>query len=293
MIDRLADTVRVVDQHRRLRAARAGDALDAAWHLRAGGDAGRDHLRRHAERRADAAGDQHVLDVEIAEQRDRQLERASGERHARARTVHAHVGHLQTHLCVGDAGDADHARAAAAGRLREPGAGGIVDVDDRAAALGQVVREQQRLRVAVGRHRAVEVEVLGREIGEDRDVDLVAADLPERERVRRRLEHAPRAAGDEQLGKELLYLHRLLRALARFVLPLVARELEVHRRGEAGALATRLEHVGYQVHGGGLPIGPGDADDPQLARRMIEDLRREISERGSSVGHQRCRNVRE
>ena len=101
---------------------------------------------------------------------------AAGQRDARARPVHPHVGRLETHLCVGDARDADHARAGAARRERELGAGGVVDVHDGAARLRQVAREEQRLRVAVGRHRAVEVEVILGEIREGADAEATAVD---------------------------------------------------------------------------------------------------------------------
>src|SRR5258708_4391295 len=136
--------------------------------------------------------------------------------------------------------------------------------------------EQDALRLEVRLHGPVEVEVLRAEVGEHRDVDVDPADLPQRERMRCRLEHAPRATRDEQLGAELLELQRLLSALARLVLPLVVRELEVDRRGVAGALAGGLEDVRYEVHRGRLPIGAGDRGDLEGRGRGVEELRGEV-----------------
>src|SRR5439155_6957524 len=65
-------------------------------------------------------------------------------------------------------------------------------------------REELALRLEVFLERAVEVEMLRREIREDGDVDLGAAKLAQGQRVAGRLEHTPGSAGDEKLGEELL-----------------------------------------------------------------------------------------
>src|SRR5206468_123779 len=108
-------------------------------------------------------------------------------------------------------------------------------------------REELALGLEVLLKSAVEVEMLRREIGEDRDVDLSAAQLPQRQCVAGRLEHAPGPARDEKLGEELLHLDRFLRALTGVVLPLVIRDLDVHRRRVSRLGARRLEHVGDQM----------------------------------------------
>src|SRR3989440_5083977 len=159
----------------------------------------------------------------------------------------------------------------------------IVRVEDRGLryALVGARREQleeDRLRVEIALQRAVKVEVFRREGLEHRDVDLASANLAQRQRVRGRLEHPPPAARDEELGEELLDLDRLLRALPRVVRPFVAGKLEVHRRRESRPLPGRLEHVRDEVHGRRLAVGAGDADELQLARRVIEQLRGKISE---------------
>ena len=133
--------------------------------------------------------------------------------------------------------------------------------------------------------------MLRREIGEDRDVDLRAAQLPQRQRVAGRLEHAPGPARDEKLGEELLHLDRFLRALTGVVLPLVIRDLEVHRRRESRLGARRLENVGDQMNGRGLAVGAGDGRKLQLAGRVIEELRRKVGERGARVGDDRDRDT--
>ena len=151
-------------------------------------------------------------------------------------------------------------------------------------------REELALGLEVLLKSAVKVEMLRREIGEDRDVDLRAPQLPERQRVAGRLEHAPGPARDEKLGEELLHLDSFLRALTGLVLPLVVRDLEVHRRREPRLGARRLENVGDQVDGRGLAVGAGDGRELQLAGRVIEELGRYVGERGSRVRDDRDRD---
>src|SRR5258706_3550132 len=162
---------------------------------------------------------------------------------------------------------------------------------DAFVARGREHREELTLRLEVFLETAVEIEMLRREIGEDGDVDLRAAQLAKRERMARRLENAPRGAGDEQLREELLDLHGFLGALTRLVLPLVVRDLEIHRGGEAGLRAGRLEDVGHQVDRRGLSVGPGDPGELELPRRVIEELRRDVGERCARVGHERDRDA--
>ena len=142
----------------------------------------------------------------------------------------------------------------------------------------------------------MEVEMLGRQIGEDGDVHLHAAQLTQRERVTGRFEHAPRAARDEQLCEELLHLDRLLRALSGLVLPDVIALLEIDGRRESSDLARGIEHVGDEVHRRGLPVGSGDPDELQLPGRMVEELGGEICQSGARVrndghGHPRLQRV--
>ena len=79
---------------------------------------------------------------------------------------------------------------------------GVVDVDRARFAAA----EEHGLRVAVGVHRLVEVQMIFRQIGKDRriEVDLVGA--VEHQRVGGDLHNDVRAAGVAHVGKELLQL---------------------------------------------------------------------------------------
>ena len=137
----------------------------------------------------------------------------------------------------------------------------------------------------------MEVEVLRREVREDGDVDLAAAQLPQRERVARGLEHAPRPPGHEELGEELLHLDGLLGALPRLVLPDVPDLLEVDCRGEAGTFAGGLEDVRDEMHRRRLAVGPGDGGELEPPGRVVEELAREVGERDARVRDDRHRDA--
>jgi hypothetical protein len=195
-------------------------------------------------------------------------------------------------LDIGERGDAvgDQPRAGRTiGQVAPVRIVGIQDGGLRHALVAPLRQhlEQDALGLEVRLQRAVEVEVLGAEIREDREVHVDPAHLSQREGVRRRLQHAPRPTGHQQLGAELLDLERLLGALARVVLPLVVGELEVDGRGVAGVQARGFEDVGHQMHGRGLAVGPGDGRDPQPVGRMVEELGGEVGERGPRVGYDR------
>ncbi len=87
----------------------------------------------------------------------------------------------------------------------------VVGVDDLRVQPGP--REELRLRRAVGRHRAVIVEMVAREIGEQRDVEGDAVDAALIETVRRHL-HRDRARTRRLVAREhLLQLRRIRRRM--------------------------------------------------------------------------------
>ena len=245
-------------------------------------------LQRRAGRETGGRGGERVVDVEPPDEGKRQLDGLARRRdpHARSRRV----GREDRALHITERLDPVRDDLRAFRLIREIAPVFVVAVQYRGlrnplvGGLSQH-REELAFCLEIFLQGAVEVEMLRREIGEDRDIDLRPAELAQRERVARGLEHAPRRSRDEKLGEELLHLDRFLGALTRLVLPLVVGDLEVHRGREAGLRARCFQDVGDEVDRRGLAIGSGDRGELQLAGRMIEELRRDVGQRRARIGH--------
>ena len=165
--------MRVVDDERERLAL--VDGLEAAGHGIDPGQRRDDRLVRDAERARGGHGAEHVVDVEAPRQRRAQLEAARAERRAGEvagdrRRPQVGVGRVDR--------DRDDRRAVEL--ACEAGAVGVVDVDDRHRRAGF---EQAPLRRVVVVHRRVEVEVVLREVREDRGSPVDRVGAAECERV--------------------------------------------------------------------------------------------------------------
>ena len=153
----------------------------------------------------------------------------------------------------------------------------VVEVDDadpwtcrrRAGSTGvptaaQAGKERQ-LRVAIRLPRAVELEVLVGQVGDDGDVVVDRADPFEGEAVRRGLDDRGGVAGVDHAPKRGLQLRRLGRRRVDGVILGQAtdprRDRPDHPRSHPGSLERRDR----EVRGRRLAIRAGDADDPQVA----------------------------
>src|SRR5207248_9157639 len=93
--------------------------------------------------------------------------------------------------------------------LREPTPVPVPDVDDRERPW--LREEEPSLRLEVGLHVAVEVEVILAEVREDEDAEADAVEPVENGRVGRRLHHARAVARVEHLSERALEIYRLRR----------------------------------------------------------------------------------
>ena len=148
------------------------------------------------------------------------------------------------------------ARAASIEALAER----VVGIDHRRAQAGP--REELRLGGAVRGHRLVIVEMIAREVGEQRDVERRAVDAALVEAVRRHLHrHRARARGvelREQLVQHRDVGRRVRRRRER------ADEAVAERAEHRGAAAARIERLRDPLRARRLAVGAGDADHPQL-----------------------------
>ena len=126
----------------------------------------------------------------------------------RAGRVRSQVAGAQVGLGVDGVRD-DAARSA----LAEVVEAGVVGVEDRDRCL----LDQARLRRAIGLERAVELEVLAGDGGDDADVEATVARPLQRQAVGRRLHHHAVVAGRDHPCQQLLQLERLRRRVAILV----------------------------------------------------------------------------
>ena len=136
----------------------------------------------------------------------------------------------------------------------------------RYATGGQI--DQPRLRLLVGLDRLMEIEVFVGDVGEGGDV-VVNAHYPlQGETVGAGLDHGvlqPTVTHPRQL---LLDLQRLQCGLARVVQVDVVSMSDINSAHGTGRTAGRQQHLLDHGCGCRLAVGPGDADDHQLAARV-------------------------
>ena len=123
--------------------------------------------------------------------------------------------------------------------------------------------EQPGLGLQVGGVRAVVVQVLVRDAGDHRHVELAAGQAPLVEGVGGGLHHRPLPPAGQRLGQEGLHLHRLGGAGVGLVGARLAGRLGGHRADHPGAEAGPFQDRRGQGAGGGLAVRPGHPHHPQ------------------------------
>ena len=155
----------------------------------------------------------------------------------------------------------------------------VADVHDRRVGL----IEERAFRLVVRVHRAVVVEVILRQVGEDEHREARPREPSLRLCDRGRLHHARVVVAFEHLAEEALQVDRL-----GGVQPggsLLARDHALDVRQQPGAAPGRCEDRVQQERGGGLAVRAGDPRHGELARRVVEEERRRGRHRGPRVGH--------
>ena len=213
-------------------------------------------------------GGEGVVDVERAEERETHevAFAARMERILRAVQIGAQVGrseHGVRRLAVGDGVDA------LGDTVEKPAPVTVIDVDHRSSALvrlpGQLV-EQALLGREIGLHRLVVIEVVLRQVGEDRGIKLDVADAVLVQRVARCL-HDRRAAIDiAHLAQQTLHIIRLGRGPRRGNF---ARSYHIaHGADEPARALGHVEQVLEQEGDSGFSVRSRHPGGLELQRRM-------------------------
>ena len=159
----------------------------------------------------------------------------------------------------------DHGRAPG---LRRPGE------EFEESALGATVLGQG----------AMEVEVVLRQVREDRDVEREAVHARERQGVRG---HLHGDAADPALAHERQHGAELERAGGRLTRrPALGPEHVLDGADDAGREPSRAQQRLDEIRGGRLAVRPGDPDEQQLARGMTVERVRQPRERLARRGHE-------
>ena len=123
--------------------------------------------------------------------------------------------------------------------------------------------EQPGLGLQVGGVRAVVVQVLVRDAGDHRHVELAAGQALLVEGVGGGLHHRPLPPAGERLGQQGLHLHRLGGAGVGLVGAQLAGPFGGHRADHPGGKAGPFQDRRGQGAGGGLAVRPGHPHHPQ------------------------------
>ena len=169
----------------------------------------------------------------------------------------------------------------------ELGAEVVVEIEHRMRQ--RFAGEELRFRAAVTRHRAVIVEVIAREVGQQRDVELDAGQAPLVEADRRDF-HADRGGAAPREFRELrLQPQRVRRGVdqrPQFAAQAVA-ECADHR----GADAAIVQRARDPLAAGGLAVGARHADHAQTAARVIVEAAGDQAGARAQVGDRAVRHM--
>ena len=150
------------------------------------------------------------------------------------------------------------------------------------------LREQPALRVVVRLHRAVEVEVLVREVREDEHGEADAVETALDGCVRRRFHRARPVARVDHLTEQPLQVDRLRRVQRRRTRLVADAPLQV--RQQAGRAPGRAQDLVEEIRRRGLAGSARDRRDGELAARVAEERHRRGRHRPARVGDDDLRN---
>ena len=151
-------------------------------------------------------------------------------------------------------------------------------------------REEPPLRHVVLLHRAVEVEVVLRQVREHERIEADAVEPVQHRGVRGRLERDAAVARVEHLAERPLQVDRLRRRAHDG--PNLASDPALDGAEQAGPAACRFEDRVQEVRGRRLAVRAGDAGDLELARRLAEEDVRRGRHRRARGRHHQLRNLR-
>ena len=146
---------------------------------------------------------------------------------------------------------------------------------DRASAAAQGAK-QVELGGEIGRRRAVQLQMVVAEAGDDAAVEahvgqpLAAAG----QRPRRRLDHGGAQPGVHHGAQRRVHLHRQRRGDVFGVGHQAGAVIDPYRRDQPSRHLQRAQQVVDHPGGGALAVGPGDPHHVQLAAGMAEETRR-------------------
>ena len=201
-----------------------------------------------------------------------------GSRRAVSRWATADFEHSERRRRVGAV--TDHVDAALGKPGYQAAPGGVVEIDHRMRQRRPV--EQHRLRRFVALHRAVIVEMVARQVGEQRDVDLHAVQPSLLEPDRRHFHRQRARTGIEQRADLALQRHRVGRRQGRFGQRLVGKanaDRADHRAAPAGARQQLRDPLRRRR----LAVGAGHADRQQMLARTPVELRRKRPDDAAQV----------
>ena len=159
----------------------------------------------------------------------------------------------------------------------------IVDVQNRNAVFGKVFREQELLRFEIGFHRLVVIEMVLREVAEQRAPERNSGDAALMQRMAGSFHHEVGAAGGNRLrgkGKEVQKARGRERRRHRRIANLVLDSPE-----QRGLLAGGFEHRVHEEGAGRLPVGPGNRMALEFRERILVKELRGFQAGGLHVGH--------
>src|SRR3954454_17588914 len=263
--------VGVVDEDRERLAL--VDGLEAAGDLGGVREGVGDRVVGDAQGPDGGDGAQDVEDVEAA--RERRAAGGAVEREGRAGRVALDRRRPEPRV-----GGVDADRDGVVQVAREPPAVGVVDVDHGGLRAGL---EQAALGREVVLHRRMEVEVVLREVREDRDVPVDRVGAVELEGVARDLHDDGLVADVAHLGEGALQVDGLGRGADHR--PFLAADDGGDRADEARAAPRRLEQPAGEEGGRRLAVGAGDADGLERSRGIPVEPRGGGRHRGADVGH--------
>ena len=165
----------------------------------------------------------------------------------------------------------------------EPAARRIVVIDHRPGQSGVVIGlEQETFAPEVVLESVMKVQVIPGQIGEDGHRKAAAVGPVQREGMGGDLHHAPAAAGFDGLAQNGLDVDGFRRSSLRGPVPAV----ETRSQGPHHQSRFPLAQDGvHQRCGRGLPVGPGNSDQPQPGRRASEEMIGGAGHEAPDTGH--------
>jgi len=167
----------------------------------------------------------------------------------------------------------------------------IIGIHDREPPplLGRsLVKHSEELRLgrSVGYQRSVKVEMLGIQVRENGAVEDTPVNAPGLEGVRADLDRRGAHPGGPHLGETMLEDRGWRRGQEGLVLPFATADVDRDGCYEASRDPCRPQDRCDQVGRRRLPVRSGYPDEPQVARGVAVECRRQLGQGSSGIRHQ-------